>query len=400
MSHDMTTNSRLRAGDLLRLGVTGLSTRPLRAVLSAAGIAIGIAAMIAVIGISSSSQAKLNAELNKLGTNLLVVVPGNDPDTDLKVPLPVTAVQTIARAPGVDSASGIGELNNVHAYRNAHVDPAETNSLTVLAADTRLLRTLKGTIHRGSWLGGAPDRYPTAVLGQDAASRLGVTNAGEQVWIGNQYFTVLGILDPVPLAPGLDSSVLVTNRAAKHYLGYDGHPTQVFERSSDDLVTTVRGLLARAANPENPQYVGITRPSDALKAQQAANASFTGLLVGLGAVALLVGGIGVANTMVIAVMERRGEIGLRRSLGATRRHISRQFLVEALLLSCLGGLAGAALGSAVTAGYATSKGWPTAIPLVALAGGVAATAVIGMIAGLYPALRAARTSPTVALAAP
>ncbi|MER6461976.1 ABC transporter permease [Streptomyces sp. NPDC001288] len=400
MTHDMTTHSRLRAGDLMRLGVNGLSTRPLRAVLSAAGIAIGIAAMIAVIGISSSSQAELNAELNKLGTNLLVVVPGENPDTNLKVPLPTPAVQTIARAPGVDSASGVAELVDVYTYRNEHVDPAETNSLTVLATDTRLLHTLKATLHRGGWLDRAPDRYPTAVLGKDAAARLGVTGPGEQVWIGDQYFTVLGILDPVPLAPDLDTSVLVTNKSAQRYLGYDGHPTRIFERSSDALVTTVRGLLARAANPENPQYVGITRPSDALKARQAANASFTGLLVGLGAVALLVGGIGVANTMVIAVMERRGEIGLRRSLGAARRHISRQFLVEALLLSCLGGLTGAALGSAVTAGYAASQGWPTVIPLLALAGGVGATALIGMIAGLYPALRAARTSPTVALAAP
>nr|WP_328913269.1 ABC transporter permease [Streptomyces sp. NBC_00223] len=377
-----------------------MSTRPLRAVLSATGIAIGIAAMIAVIGISSSSKAQLQAELNKLGTNLLTVAPGTNPDTQEEVPLPVAAVDTIARADGVDSVSGTAVLKDANAYRNAHVDPAETNGLSVVATDTRLLRTLKAHVARGGWLDRAPDRYPTTVLGDRAAYRLGVAGPGEQVWIGDRYFTVLGILDPVPLVPDLDISVLVNDKAAQRLLGFDGHPTTVYERSADNLVESVRGLLPRAVNPENPQYVTVSRPSDALRARRAADASFNGLLVGLGAVALLVGGIGVANTMVIAVMERRGEIGLRRALGAARRHISWQFLVEALLLATMGGLGGTALGAAVTSGYAVSQGWPTAIPLMALTGGLAATALIGAVSGLYPALRAARTPPTAALSAP
>ncbi|AWW43191.1 ABC transporter permease [Streptomyces cadmiisoli] len=400
MKRDATKGSRLRGGDLLRLGANGLRTRPLRAVLSAAGIAIGIAAMISVLGISESSRAHLDAELDKLGTNLLTVVPGQDPDTGEIVPLPTTTVRTIARVEGVDTVSGTGKLEDISAYRNARVDPAESNALAVLATDTRLLRTLEASLSWGGWLDRAPERYATTVLGERSASRLGVTDPGERIWIKDRYFTVLGVLEPVPLAPELDTAVLVNNEAAGRYLGYDGHPTTVYERSADELVQTVRGLLPRAANPEDPRFVAVSRPSDALKARQAAEASFTGLLLGLGAVALLVGGIGVANTMVIAVMERRGEIGLRRALGAARRHISRQFLMEALLLSCLGGLGGAALGTGVTAGYALSQGWPTAVPLLALAAGVAATALIGAIAGLYPALRAARTPPTVALAAP
>ncbi|MFC8093549.1 ABC transporter permease [Streptomyces sp. NPDC057301] len=400
MNPDAMKGSRLRAGDLLRLGANGLRTRPLRAVLSAAGIAIGIAAMIAVLGISASSRAHLDAELDKLGTNLLTVEPGKDADTGEAVPLPETTVQTIARADGVDTVSGTGKLEDVNAYRNARVDPRESNALTVLATDPHLLKTLEATLDRGGWLDRAPARYPTAVLGERSARRLGVTGAGERVWIGDRYFTVLGVLAPVPLAPELDTAVLVNNAAAERYLGYDGRPTKVYERSADALVENVRRLLPRAANPQDPQYVTVSRPSDALEARQAAEASFTGLLVGLGAVALLVGGIGVANTMVIAVMERRSEIGLRRALGAARRHISRQFLIEALLLSCLGGLGGALLGTAVTAGYARAQGWPTEVPLAALVGGVAATALIGAVAGLYPALRAARTPPTAALAAP
>ncbi|MFQ3560401.1 ABC transporter permease [Streptomyces gramineus] len=400
MNPDGTKGSRLRAGDLLRLGANGLRTRPLRAVLSAAGIAIGIAAMIAVLGISASSSAHLNAELDKLGTNLLTVEPGRDAETGESIPLPKTTVQTVARAPGVDTVSGTGKLEGVNAYRNAHVDPAESNALTVLATDRYLLKTMEARLERGGWLDRAPAGYPTVVVGERSAARLGVSEPGESVWIGDRYFTVLGILAPVPLAPELDTAVLVNVAAAERYLGYDGRPTKVYERSDDAVVESVRALLPRAANAENPQNVTVSRPSDALKARQAAQASFTGLLVGLGAVALLVGGIGVANTMVIAVMERRGEIGLRRALGAARRHISRQFLIEALLLSCLGGLGGTILGTAVTAGYAHAQGWPTAVPLVALVGGVGATALIGAVAGLYPALRAARTPPTAALAAP
>lgn len=390
--------SRLRATDLFRLGIDGLRTRPLRAALSSAGIAIGIAAMIAVIGISTSSQAHLDAQLDKLGTNMLIVTPGNDTETGLPVPLPATAVQTIARAEGVDLVSGTGEVKGVHAYRNAKVDPAETNGLTVQAADDTLPRTLRATMAAGSWLDEAPTGYPTAVLGHRAAYRLGVTGPGEQIWLGSRHFTVVGVMDPVPLAAELESAVFVSTEMAQRHLGYDGSPTRIYERSDDSRVQEVRTLLPRAVNPVQPQAVQVSRPSDALAAREAAEESFTGLLVGLGSVALLVGGIGVANTMVITVMERRREIGLRRALGATRRHITRQFLVEAVLLSLLGGSAGVALGWAVTAGYAVSQGWPTAVPLAAPAGGLASTVAIGALAGLYPALRAARTPPTVALA--
>jgi putative ABC transport system permease protein len=220
------------------------------------------------------------------------------------------------------------------------------------------------------------------------------------VLIGGRWFTVIGILAPAPLAPELDTGALVGWPAAQSELSFDGHPTTIFTRSDEASVADVQTVLGPTANPEAPNEVEVSRPSDALAAQQAAGEAFTGLLLGLGAVALLVGGVGVANTMVISVLERRSEIGLRRSLGATRGQIRTQFLAESLLLSALGGAGGAFLGTVVTFGYAFYQSWPTVVPAWAVLGGIGATLAIGALAGLYPAIRASRLSPTEALATP
>jgi putative ABC transport system permease protein len=217
------------------------------------------------------------------------------------------------------------------------------------------------------------------------------------VWIDGRWFTVVGVLGPAPLAPEVERSALVGWDAARTYLGFDGHPTTVYERSTPESVHDVRSRLARTVNPENPEEVEVSRPSDALAARAAADEAFAGTLLGLGAVALLVGGVGVANTMVISVLERRREIGLRRALGATRGHVRVQFLTESLLLSALGGTAGAVLGALVTSGYALAQGLPIALRWWVFAGALAATLLVGAAAGLYPAARAARVSPTVAL---
>jgi putative ABC transport system permease protein len=387
--------ARLRLVDLFRLGGYGLRARPLRAVLSALGIAIGIAAMTAVVGISSSSRADLDRALAALGTNLLTVAPGSTMFGD-NATLPDESVAMVKRIGPVQSATATGAVADTHVYRTDKISSAETSGLAVLAARLDLLRTVGATIADGSWLNAATARYPAVVLGATAARRLGT---GPAVYLGGRWFTVVGVLDPVPLAPELDSAALVGWAAATSYLGFDGHPTTLYTRSVDAQVEAVRAVLAATANPQNPNEVKVSRPSDALAARRATDQTFTALLLGLGAVALLVGGIGVANTMVISVLERRAEIGLRRSLGATRGQIRTQFVAESLLLSLLGGLAGVLGGFAVTFLYATTQTWPTVVPLWALAGGVGATVLIGAIAGLYPAIRAARLAPTEALAA-
>ncbi|GIE87909.1 ABC transporter permease [Actinoplanes regularis] len=387
--------ARLSAADLFRLGGSGLRARPLRAVLSALGIAIGIAAMVSVVGISSSSQADLDRALAALGTNMLTVAPGNTMFGE-EASLPDEALSMVKRIGPVTAATATGTISSTPVYRSDRIPPGETGGLALLAAQLDLLKTVGATIAKGSWLNAATAKYPAVVLGSTAARRLGDVPS---VYIDGRWYRVVGVLASVPLAPELDSAVLIGWPAAKSYLSFDGHATTIYTRSVESQVEAVRAVLAATANPESPDQVKVDKPSPALAAQRATNQTFTALLLGLGAVALLVGGIGVANTMVISVLERRAEIGLRRSLGATRGQVRTQFVAESLLLSALGGLGGVIGGFAVTAFYATTQGWPTVVPLWAAAGGVGATVVIGAIAGLYPAIRAARLAPTEALAA-
>ncbi|MEU0570446.1 ABC transporter permease [Nonomuraea sp. NPDC005983] len=394
------TPARMRPRDVARVGGAGLRARPLRVFLSALGIAIGIAAMLGVVGISASSQEDLNRQLSALGTNLLKVSPGQSlfgEDSHL----PAEAEAMIDQIGPVTSVTAAG-VTSAKVYRNDHIPAAESGSISVTAARLDLLKDVSAQVVSGSWLNEATHRYPAVVLGARAADRLGVVRAGpdQRVWLGGQWFTVVGVLASAPLAPELDTAALIGWPVATERLGFDGYPTTIYTRAEEKSVTAVRDVLAATANPEKPNEVKVSRPSDVLAAKQATDATLNALLVGLGGVALLVGGVGVANTMVISVLERRAEIGLRRSLGATRGQVRLQFLAESLLLSAIGGVGGVALGIGVTSAYAGLQGWPAIVPVWAMLGGVFATLVIGGVAGFYPAVRAARMSPTEALATP
>jgi putative ABC transport system permease protein len=388
---------RLHPADLARVASVGLRTRRMRAALSALGIAVGVAAMVAVLGLSASSQAGLLAEIDKMGTNLLVVTPGQAITGDDAV-LPKDAPKMIARIGPVDAVESTGAVD-VAVYRNPYIPSYNTNAISVAAADLGLLDVVRTSVAAGHYLNAATAEQPVAVLGADAARRLGISRIypDQRIWAGGQWFYVAGILNPAPLMSSINSAVLVGYPAAQKYLSFDGHPSTVYVRAVTEQVSDVFRVLAATANPESPGEVEVTRPSAALEARAAAQSAFNGLFLGLGAVALLVGGIGVANTMVISVLERRSEIGLRRALGATKGHIRLQFLSEAILLATMGGAAGVAAGTIATAVYVSVKGWAIVVPLLAWGGGLGAAMAIGAIAGLLPALRAARMQPTEAL---
>ena len=394
----MTALSHLRVGDVLSLGAVGLRARRARTLLTSLGIAIGIAAMVAVVGISASSRADLLAELDRLGTNLLQVQPGSDP-FGAEAVLPADAAAMIRRIGPVESAAATRSVTGVAVRRTDLIPEDQTGGITVVATEPQLADTAGATVAHGTFLNAATATQPAVVLGSEAAGRLGIDDLDGDplVDIGGQWFRVVGILDPVPLGPDIDRSALVGYPVAQELWDIDEAPSSVRVRTDPDAVEEVRSVLGATANPEAPSEVSVTRPSDALAARAEADDTLTALLVGLGAVALLVGGVGIANVMVISVLERRAEIGVRRALGATRRHVRAQFLVEAVLLAGLGGAIGLALGTGITAGYAAARDWRLAVPAGGLAGGVAASLLVGALAGLYPAARAARLAPAEAV---
>jgi putative ABC transport system permease protein len=397
--------ARLRPSDLAGLASIGLRTRKLRAGLSALGIAIGVAAIVAVLSLAASSSAALLAEIQALGTNLLTVTNGQTIAGETAELAPA-APGMIARLPGVIDAQDTGSVGGVSAYKSPLVPSINTNALSVNAASLGLPAASGTSLAQGTFLNAATQREPVAVLGAETAHLLGIDRVrpGMRIWVssqlsGGQWFYVAGILNPDTYVPGIDTAVLVGFPAAERYLGFDGHPSEIYVRTVNDPAVTTRvdSLLAASASPENPSQADVSQPSAALTAQADAKGALDTLFLGLGAVALLVGAIGVANIMIISVLERRQEIGLRRALGATRGQIRIQFLAEAVLLSLAGGATGVLIGAAATTWYAQARHEATVIPPDAWAGGLAAAIVIGAIAGLLPAIRAARLSPTQAL---
>jgi putative ABC transport system permease protein len=401
------TTGRLALSDGLRVASVGPRSRPLRAALSALGIAIGTAAIVAVLGLSSSSRAGLLAQIDRLGTNLLTVEAGQS-ITGQDAKLPLQAPGRISLLDDVQTLAHTGLMKGTNVYRSSMIPEGNTGGLQVRATSLNLPAVLGTGVARGAWLNAGTAREPVAVLGAAAARRLAIgrVHPDQRVWLGGRWFAVAGILKPSPLATEIDTSVLVGYPAARTHLGYlslvagaaqVGPPSSIYVRAATGQEAAVQSLLARTANPEAPSEVDVGQPSDVLTARAAAAGAFDSLFLGLGVVALVVGAVGVANIMVISVLERRSEIGLRRALGATQRQVRTQFLAEAILLAAAGGVVGVLAGATATAVYATSKGWDVVVPAEAWSGGIASAVLIGAVAGLLPAVRASRMPPAVAL---
>jgi putative ABC transport system permease protein len=393
------SGSRLTGRDLLRVASLGLRSRRVRAGLSALGIGIGIAAIVGVLGISNSSESGLLSELGQLG-NLLTAQTANSVSGP-QAELPTTAEGMVSRIGPVTAVAQIAPLPGVNVYRTPFIPAIDTNGISVTAASPPLPATLGATMAHGAFLNAATARYPAVVLGAEAASLLGITSLAHptQVWLGGHWFTVTGILSPVTGETQMDAMAFIGFPVAGQYFAFDGHPAELFVRTVNDPaeVNAVYNVLPATVNPASPSTVQATEAATALQAEILTAGAYNGLFLALGAVALLVGGVGIANVMVISVLERRSEIGLRRALGATRRHVAAQFLAEAMLLSFLGGLAGTIIGVAATVIYSLTQHWGVSIPGLTMYGGIGAALAIGAIAGLYPATRAARLSPTEAL---
>jgi putative ABC transport system permease protein len=398
---------RLQLRDGLRVASVGLRARPQRAALSALGIAIGTAAIVGVLGLSSSSQAGLIAEINRLGTNLLTVEAGQSL-TGAPAQLPREAPARLTLLDNVDRVADTALMKDKFVYRSSMIPVAETGGLQVRATSLNLLSVLGTGIARGDWLNQGTARVPVAVLGSAAAQQLGIDRVypDQRIWLGGQWFNLAGILNPSPLVPDIDVSALIGYPAAQTYLGHvsivhgekkAGPPSTIYVRAATNHEAAVQSLLAQTADPQAPNEAAVSQPSDVLTARAAAAGAFNSLFLGLGVVALIVGAVGVANIMIISVLERCSEIGLRRALGATKAQIRTQFLAESILLAVIGGLVGVLAGVAATAVYASSKNWAVVIPAEAWTGGIAAAILIGVVAGLMPAVRASRMPPTVAL---
>jgi len=310
----------------------------------------------------------------------------------------------IERIGPVDAASSVAPAGTT-VRRTEFIPAGQTSGIAVLTSELDLVPMIDGTVAQGAFLDDSSSALPNVVLGAVAAERLGIhtVDNSPQVYLSNTYFTVVGILDPIPLAPNIDRAALIGQPIAELLYEVEEQPSRVYVRTHPDvpddeaLFDDVRAIVAATVRPQGPSEVSVSRPSDLLAARESTEAAFTGLLLGLGAVALLVGGVGIANVMVISVLERRTEIGVRRALGATKRHIRLQFVVESAMLAALGGLAGVGIGAAITAGYANSQDWVVSVPVSALALGVGAALLIGALAGLYPAARAARLDPAEAV---
>lgn len=392
-------SAHLRLPDAIGLAAVGLRARRVRTALSALGIAIAVAAVVAVLGIAGSAKADLLTQLGEQG-NLLTVASAESVNGRM-LPLPPTAESMIARIPPVRTVTAVGTVDGVTVRRSRAIPVEQSGGMNVLAAQPSLPAAMATRVLFGRYLDAIAEHYPVTVLGYEAAKILGITaiDAGTQVLLGEHYFTVVGVLAPVAVAPEIDVAALIGFGQAAQVFGRSAGPSRVYLRADPDQVAAVAAVLTATTVPDGGEDVQVRRPSDLLVARIAAKGAFVGLFLGLGGIALLIAGVGIANIMVISVLERRGEIGLRRALGARRRHVAGQFLLESTLLAAIGGVLGVALGVLATAVVARIGGNPVAIPPAGVAAGLGAALLAGALAGLYPAARAARLSPVEALRA-
>ena len=389
--------NKLRTRDLFFVAVYGVKARKGRAALTSIGIGIGIAAIVAVSGIAASGSADLLSTLESLGTNLVKASPqagffGTQEE------LPEGVIGMVERIGPVEEVTSTTQTDLL-VRRSNFISEFEGGGISTIVTSSELLNVIGGNLSEGRFITEGLSDLPVTVLGSVTAKRLGITNLSKptKILIDDEWFGVIGIVEELKIHPDLDRSVFIGYGAAKTLFDINEEPTTIYLRANPTFIEDVVEVIAPSMNPENPDQVEVSRPSDALEAQQAVEASFTNLLLGLGSVALLVGGVAIANVMVMSVLERRMEIGVRRSIGATRREIRYQFLLESIVLSGIGGLVGVMLGSLITLAYTNYTNIVFSIPVWQILGAVVLALLIGAISGVYPAIKASKIQPAEAV---
>ena len=391
------SKNKLRTRDLFFVAVYGVKARKGRAALTSIGIGIGIAAIVAVSGIAASGSADLLSTLESLGTNLVKASPqagffGTQEE------LPEGVIGMVERIGPVEEVTSTTQTDLL-VRRSNFISEFEGGGISTIVTSSELLNVIGGKLSEGRFITDGLSDLPVTVLGSVTAKRLGITNLSKptKILIDDEWFGVIGIVEELKIHPDLDRSVFIGYGAAKKLFDINEEPTTIYLRANPTFIEDVVEVIAPSMNPENPDQVEVSRPSDALEAQQAVEASFTNLLLGLGSVALLVGGVAIANVMVMSVLERRMEIGVRRSIGATRREIRYQFLLESVVLSGIGGLVGVMLGSLITLAYTNYTNIVFSIPVWQILGAVVLALLIGAISGVYPAIKASKIQPAEAV---
>lgn len=403
---DRVDSATMGIRDLLSEAVAGIFARPGRTALTILGTVLGISALVATLGVARTAGNQIIGRFDELAATSVVVTNesgffgGGGP----RVAIPYDAEHRVTRLNGVVAAGSFGSVDVSGALvRSVPIpDPlAQTEfQMSVYASSPGLIDAVKGRLRTGRYFdaGHSERADQVVVLGPGAAQRLNVTRVAQQpvVFIGEEPFVVIGIIDNVLRQPQLLNALIIPEGTAREV--YDLNSTSTVQI---DVVIGAAALIADQArvaiNPDDPAVLQVQRAPDPEDLRRDVEGDVNALFLVLGGVSLLVGAIGIANVTLVSVLERVGEIGLRRALGAARRHITAQFLVESTAMGLIGGVIGASLGILVIVAISAARTWtPVLDPWLPLAAPVLGAAT-GLLAGLYPAIRAAMLEPVEAL---
>jgi putative ABC transport system permease protein len=376
------------------------------------GTVLGIASLVATLGISRTAGNQIVGRFSELAATQVTVEAsfsggsggsGSAAARASAGALPWRVEDRLDRLNGVVASGASATINNPGGIKTVPLrDPTTVTerTLPVYAASPGLLGAVRGHIAVGRWFdqGHVDRRDHVAVIGIDVANDLGISRLETlpSLYVGENLFTVIGILDDAPRDRGLTSAVIIPYTIAAERFGVS-RPQRVVIETALGAASLIASQAATALNPNAPESLSVAAPSDPKSAKEGVQSDVNQLFLLLGLVSLVVGAIGIANVTLVTVMERTGEIGLRRALGASRRHIAGQFLAESVAMGVVGGIIGATVGILLVVGVSASRQWTPVLELWLPVVAPFVGAVVGLLAGLYPSVRAARMEPVDAL---